>query len=64
MGSPATTTRGFGLKEMEILAGWIDQVLRNPEDAALAGEIKEAAESLCASFPVYPELGKGGVSAI
>jgi len=64
MGSPAATTRGFGLKEMELLAGWIDQVLRNPDDEALAGETKEAAESLCASFPVYPELGKGRTPAI
>ena len=64
MGSPAATTRGFGLEEMELLAGWIDQVLRNSDDEALAREIKEAAESLCASFPVYPELGKGCAPAV
>lgn len=57
LGSPATTTRGFGEAEMKQVAGWIDRVL----GAGLAGEAKLASETeavrgevraLCEKFPM------------
>ncbi len=52
LGSPAATTRGFGAAEMERVAGWIVDVLRNIDDAALHGRIEEEVRDLCAAFPV------------
>jgi len=57
LGTPATTTRGFGPGEMDAVAGFIDRVL----SAGLAGEGALAAETarvraevreLCAKFPM------------
>jgi len=53
IGSPAMTTRGFGVREAEILAGLVADALEAPADEAnlrrVAGEVK----ALCAAFPVY-----------
>jgi glycine hydroxymethyltransferase len=54
VGTPAVTTRGFKEAEMVRLAGWMDQVLRAPEDAAVATAVRHEVESLCASKPIYP----------
>ena len=57
LGSPASTTRGFGEAEMAQIAGWIADIV----DAMSAGGDVDAAVSqvrgevgrLCARFPVY-----------
>ena len=57
LGTPATTTRGFGVEQMATVAGWIDRVmiagLKGPGDlereaAAVRGEVA----SLCEKFPL------------
>ena len=57
LGTPATTTRGFGVGEMKTVAGFIDRVL----SAGLAGEdelfrvtrqVREDVRGLCAKFPL------------
>jgi glycine hydroxymethyltransferase len=57
LGTPATTTRGFGPDEMRTVASFIDRVL----SAGLAGDDARAAETravrdevrdLCKSFPM------------
>ena len=52
LGTPATTTRGFGVDEMRRIAGWIDRVLdaggHEAECAAVRGEVEE----LCEAFPL------------
>ena len=55
IGTPAMTTRGMGPGEMRKIAGWIDEILLAPEDAATAERIRRQVRELCASFPVYPE---------
>ncbi len=56
LGTPATTTRGFGEPEMSLVAGWIDRVLsaglHGPGDLADAtAAVRERVAELCARFP-------------
>ncbi len=57
LGSPASTTRGFGEKEMAEVAGWIADIVDAMSaganvDATIAG-VRAKTEQLCARFPVY-----------
>jgi glycine hydroxymethyltransferase len=54
IGTPAVTTRGFREPEMQALAGWMDRVLRAPDDAAAAQAVHREVVALCASKPIYP----------
>jgi glycine hydroxymethyltransferase len=51
-GTPALTTRGMGVEEMRRIGGWILDVLRSPEDASLAQNIRQQITELCGQFPV------------
>lgn len=53
IGTPAGTTRGFGIKEFESIADWMADVLdANGSEAAIA-KAREQALALCRRFPVY-----------
>jgi glycine hydroxymethyltransferase len=52
VGTPALTTRGMGGSEMRAIGGWILEVLRTPDDAALASRIRGQVTELCRQFPV------------
>ena len=52
LGSPAVTSRGFGVAEMEQVATWIVQVLRSIEETELHHKIAADVRELCARFPV------------
>jgi glycine hydroxymethyltransferase len=54
LGSAALTTRGMGVAEMEAIAGWIDRVLRAPEDADTAEAVGAEVRELCRRYPFYP----------
>ena len=51
--TPALTTRGFGVGEMGLIAGWIAQVLEQPADAAVAAAVEKDVLELCAGFPLF-----------
>lgn len=51
LGTPAVTTRGMGRAEMELLGGFIADVLRDPAPARLA-EIRAQTLELCRRFPI------------
>ncbi len=62
VGSPAGTTRGFGVQEFRDIADMISDVLdglrTNGHDgnAAVEAEVKARVRELCRRFPIYPEL--------
>jgi glycine hydroxymethyltransferase len=53
LSSNAGTTRGFGVREFETTAGWIDRVLRNPGDEASIAAVRAEVAALCAKHPIY-----------
>ena len=53
IGSPAMTTRGFGLAEAEKVANLIADVLDAPADEGNLLRVKKDVEALCRRFPVY-----------
>lgn len=56
IGTPAVTTRGMGEAEMELIAEWIDDVLRHPEDEARHRAVAAKVRELCSRFPLYSDL--------
>jgi glycine hydroxymethyltransferase len=52
IGTPAVTTRGFGLPEMEIVGRLIITVLKNHEDTAALERVSAEVRDLCGRFPV------------
>lgn len=53
IGTPAVTTRGFGVSEVEQVANWICDILDNLDDLATIEKVKREAAKLCQRFPVY-----------
>jgi glycine hydroxymethyltransferase len=53
IGSPAITTRGFGLAEAEKLAGLIADVLEDPKGDLTLQRVAREVKAMCAKHPVY-----------
>src|SRR5436309_461092 len=53
LGTPALTTRGFGVEEMDMIAGWIARVLEAPADPAPAREVEAQVLELCRAYPLF-----------
>jgi glycine hydroxymethyltransferase len=53
MGTPAVTTRGFGIEECRTLAGWIADVLDDIGNEATIERVRGQVLELCGRFPVY-----------
>ncbi len=51
LGSPAMTTRGFKEKEFYQIGIYISQILKNPNDEELLGQIKNKIDELLKDFP-------------
>ena len=67
IGTPAVTTLGMSVKEMDIIAAVIDNILRNTKPdpnskakfetkATVAEEAKKQVQELLSHFPLYPEI--------
>ena len=55
LGSPAGTTRGFGLEQFRTIASLIVRVLNNMEDDDISAKVRQEVIELCAAFPVYDD---------
>src|SRR3954466_2549876 len=62
VGSPAGTTRGFGVDEFRDIADWIADVLEGLRDNGAEGngeaeaQVRTRVRALCARFPIYQDL--------
>jgi glycine hydroxymethyltransferase len=54
LGTPAMTTRGLQEKHMELVAAWINETLRHPQDENTSAKVRQEVLKLCREFPVYP----------
>jgi len=52
IGTPALTTRGMGITQMQDIAGWIVQAIKDPEDQAALSNIRGQVSELCSQFSV------------
>jgi glycine hydroxymethyltransferase len=59
LGTPAVTTRGFGVEEMDRVAELIDEVLVKRDDATVA-RVKAEVKEMVEAFPLYRGVGVGG----
>jgi glycine hydroxymethyltransferase len=55
IGTPAVTTRGMNVDEMEEIGKMIADVLKSPEDEALAKTTRKRAREIAGKFPLYRE---------
>ena len=51
-GTPAVTTRGMKEPEMEMIAGWMNEVISNIKDEEMYPRVKKEVEEMCLKFPV------------
>jgi glycine hydroxymethyltransferase len=64
LGSPAATTRGFGVDEFRTVGRCIVETLRAvvrcpPRNGATEAWVRETVRELCARFPIYAEPASG-----
>ncbi|MFY9706562.1 MAG: serine hydroxymethyltransferase [Desulfobacterales bacterium] len=57
IGTPAVTSRGMREPEMAVIAGLIDEALKNRGNDAELRRIRSKTVDLCNRFPLYPEFG-------
>jgi len=55
LGTPAITTRGFGIGEVRELTVWMIDVLNAIDDNGVIARTRAKVEEMCASFPVYSD---------
>lgn len=62
LGSPAATSRGFGVEEFKLVGQYIIEVLDGLKENGLDGNaqveeaVKEKVDVLCKRFPIYPDF--------
>ena len=53
LGSPAMTTRGFGIDEACKVGNWVADVVQAPQDLTMLTRVRDQVRALCQQFPVY-----------
>jgi glycine hydroxymethyltransferase len=56
LGTPALTTRGMKEKEMEMIAGMINDVITDPASEDVKKSVRQKIEDVTSEYPLYPEL--------
>jgi glycine hydroxymethyltransferase len=62
IGTPASTTRGFGEAEVRQVAHWICDIVDGLGDESIVDRVRGEVEALCARFPVYAGGGQQQVA--
>jgi glycine hydroxymethyltransferase len=55
-GTPGISSRSMGTEEVERIAGWIDQILSEPDDRSIQERVGESVKDLCRRFPLRDRL--------
>lgn len=58
IGTPAITSRGMGIPEMQKIAGWIWHTYENVENTNALAQVGKDVQALAKAFPLYPEWRK------
>jgi glycine hydroxymethyltransferase len=53
LGSPSVTTRGMKEPEMELIGGWVAEILSHIGDAAVEQKVRKQVAELAGRFPIY-----------
>jgi glycine hydroxymethyltransferase len=53
VGTPTVTSRGMQEPQMELIAHWISEVLKNLEDESVLKRVRSEVEALTEKFPLY-----------
>ena len=53
IGTPALSSRGMKENEMKIIAGWINQIINDPQNIKVREEVRVQVKELCEQFPIY-----------
>jgi glycine hydroxymethyltransferase len=53
LGTPGITTRGLNEKHMDQVAGWMDRVLKDVNQAKEHAKVAKEVAALCKKFPIY-----------
>ena len=56
LGTPAMTSRGFKEKEMQIIADFIDRVIKNHQSEDVINKVQNEVAELTSQYPLYAEL--------
>ncbi|HEY1097571.1 MAG TPA: serine hydroxymethyltransferase [Myxococcota bacterium] len=56
VGTPAVTTRGLVVADMDVVADCIARVLEAPADAGVLADVKSKVHALTARYPLYADL--------
>ncbi|NMA54339.1 MAG: serine hydroxymethyltransferase [Firmicutes bacterium] len=56
LGTPAMTTRGLSVADMDEIADIIAQALTRFEEPGLKDKLRSRVQDLCAAYPLYPEV--------
>ncbi len=54
LGTPYLTSRGMMPNEMKIVAGFISDVLHDPQNESVLKKTRDRVQALCDAFPLYP----------
>lgn len=56
LGTPAITSRGFGVPEMALVAEYIDRAVKSRENESELKATREEVRRLCQRFPLFPNF--------
>jgi glycine hydroxymethyltransferase len=59
LGTPSITTRGMKEAEMELIAGWIAEVLAQPGNTETEQRVRKQVAELAGRFPIYESRVRG-----